>query len=227
MSPDPAKTSPELPLEYECPPQQGPRNRLTVFFRPLLALPHVILVGAPPLATASVSFSGLELGEAHTGIEFGGTAGVLGAVAGICAFIAWFAILFAGRHPDGLWGLGHLYLRWRARALTYMLLLRDEYPPFGDEPYPVAFALERPEGPRDRVRVGLRIFLLIPYALVLVLLSVAMMVVTVIAWLSMLFTGELSSGLHSFIARFIRWDLSLEAFFLLLRDEFPAFLPRD
>jgi hypothetical protein len=227
MSSDPAKTSPELPLEYECPPQQGPRNRLTVFLRPLLALPHVILVGAPPLATASVSFSGLELGDAHTGIEFGGTAGVLGAVAGICAVIAWFAILFAGRHPDGLWGLGHLYLRWRARALTYMLLLRDEYPPFGDEPYPIAFALERPEGPRDRVRVGLRIFLLIPYALVLVLLSVAMMVVTVIAWLSMLFTGELSAGLHGFIARFIRWDLSLEAFFLLLRDEFPAFLPRD
>ena len=64
-------------------------------------------------------------------------------------------------------------------------------------------------------------------ALVLVLLSVAMMIVTVIAWLSMLFTGELSPGLHSFIARFIRWDLSLEAFFLLLRDEFPAFLPRD
>lgn len=227
MRSEPPKTNPELPLEYECPPQQGPRNRLTVFFRPLLALPHIILAGAPPLATASVSFSGVDLEGARRGIEFGGTAGVLGAVAGICAFIAWFAIIFAGRHPEGLWGLGHLYLRWRARALTYMLLLRDEYPPFGDDPYPITFELGRPEVARDRLRVGLRIFLLIPYAIILALLSVAMMVVTLIAWLSVLFTGEMSAGLHTFIARFIRWDLSLEAFFLLLRDELPALLPRD
>ena len=56
------------------------------------------------------------------------SAGVLGAVAFICAVIAWFGILFASQHPRGLWDMGHLYMRWRTRGLAYMMLLRDEYP---------------------------------------------------------------------------------------------------
>ncbi|MEZ4382927.1 MAG: DUF4389 domain-containing protein [Nannocystaceae bacterium] len=151
MSREPPSTTPELPLEYECPPPGGgPRDRLTVFLRPLLALPHMILVGAPPLASLTLSLGDIE--GARSGIEFGGSAGVLGAVAGVCALIAWFAIVFGGRHPDGLWDLGHLYLRWRARALTYMLLLRDEYPPFGAEDYPIRFALVPPRQADMRLR---------------------------------------------------------------------------
>ena len=66
-------------------------------------------------------------------------------VAFVCAVIAWFAIMFTGRHPDGLWGLAAFYIRWRVRAGSYVALLRDEYPPFGDGDYPVAVYVERPQ----------------------------------------------------------------------------------
>ncbi|MCB9569147.1 MAG: DUF4389 domain-containing protein [Myxococcales bacterium] len=220
-----AKSPPaELPVDFTCPRPAGPRNRLTVFFRPILALPHLILIGGPPLVTLTVAAQGSDGGG---GIELGSHAGVLGAVAWACAVIAWFTLVFAGKHPDGLWRLGHFYLRWRAQALAYMLLLRDEYPPFGEDPYPAHFELPAPVGPRDRLRVGVRLLLLIPYAIVFAILAVILTVVTVVAWFSILIRGELSPDMHALIRRFIRWDLGIEAFFLLLRDELPAFVPTE
>jgi hypothetical protein len=135
------------PVLVEVEPDRGDRNRLTVAFRLILAIPHIILVGAPGLAIGWSSGSS--------------AGGVLGLVAGVCALIAWFAILFANQHPRGLWDLGAYYLRWRTRALPYMMLLRDEYPPFGDTDYPARFETTYPEGRRDKWAVGLRIFYVI------------------------------------------------------------------
>src|SRR5512146_3280804 len=103
------------PLSYDVAPPGGPRNRLTSAFRFILAIPHLLIVGSP---------SSVGIGSNN--------GGVFGTVAGIVAVIAWFAILFTGSFPRGLWDLSHMYLRWRARAIAYMALLRDEYPPFGD-----------------------------------------------------------------------------------------------
>lgn len=44
--------------------------------------------------------------------------------------VAWFAILFTGRYPAGLYEFGVGVLRWNTRVEAYLLLLRDEYPPF-------------------------------------------------------------------------------------------------
>src|SRR6476659_2807169 len=55
---------------------------------------------------------------------------------GIVTFIAFFAILFTGKYPRGLWDFGMLYQRWSARVSIYIFLMRDEYPPFGDDDYP-------------------------------------------------------------------------------------------
>ncbi len=49
----------------------------------------------------------------------------------VTVILAWFAILFAGRYPAGLYTFGTGYVRWSLRVQAYMLLLRDEYPPFG------------------------------------------------------------------------------------------------
>ncbi|MDQ7843437.1 MAG: DUF4389 domain-containing protein [Armatimonadota bacterium] len=52
-------------------------------------------------------------------------------VVGIFAWlIAWFAILFTGRFPRGLFDFLVGLLRWSFRVGAYVLLLRDEYPPF-------------------------------------------------------------------------------------------------
>lgn len=76
------------------------RNRVTVFFRMLMVIPHYIALMFVTIA-ASVVY-----------------------------LIAWFAVLFTGSMPTGmrdfLIGTG----RWLTRVQAYFWLLTDEYPPF-------------------------------------------------------------------------------------------------
>src|SRR3989338_6646569 len=43
---------------------------------------------------------------------------------------AWFAILFTGKYPRGLFDFSVGYQRWSNRVNAYMLLMTDAYPPF-------------------------------------------------------------------------------------------------
>ena len=45
-------------------------------------------------------------------------------------FLAWFAILVTGKYPRGLFKFSVGVGRWNQRLLAYLLLLRDEYPPY-------------------------------------------------------------------------------------------------
>jgi len=52
----------------------------------------------------------------------------------VCVIIAWFAILFTGRYPVGLFNFVTGVLRWSLRVSAYaFLLITDEYPPFSLE----------------------------------------------------------------------------------------------
>jgi hypothetical protein len=48
----------------------------------------------------------------------------------VITVVAWFAILFTGRYPEGLYQFALGSLRWSTRANAYALLIVDEYPPF-------------------------------------------------------------------------------------------------
>jgi hypothetical protein len=52
----------------------------------------------------------------------------------VTSVIAWFAILFTGAYPEGLYKFGVGVMRWGVRVESYALLMRDEYPPFTFEP---------------------------------------------------------------------------------------------
>jgi hypothetical protein len=115
------------------------------------------------------------------------------------------------------------YLRWRARAMAYLALLTDAYPPFGDDPYPVRVEVADAAGPRDRAGVALRLILAIPHFIVFFVVALAWFVATVIAWFAILLTGRYPDGLVGFSTGALRWLVRLEAYLLLLVDEYPPF----
>ena len=211
-----------FPVTYDVEPQLTGRNRLTSAFRIILAIPHLILVGGPGLGIslgAPLFYAFGDDGNDWSG--FGG-AGVIGFVIGIVAIISWFAILFTGKMPRGLWDFANFFFRWRSKAIAYTALLRDEYPPFGDGEYPVRYAAEYPET-RNRVSVLFRLFLLIPHYIVLFFVGIAAAVALIIAWFAILFTGSFPEGLYNFVVGYLRWSLRVETYGYLMHDEFPPF----
>jgi hypothetical protein len=191
------------------------RNRLTTAFRLILYIPHAILVGGIGI--------GFATGRNGGNASLGGETGLLGAAAYVLAVVSWFTIVIAGQHITGIRQFAAFYLRWRVRALAYLMLLEDEYPPFGDNPYPAAIEIVDPTGPRDRLSVGLRLLLAIPHFIVLVFLAIAWWVTAFIAWLLILLSGEYPRGLYDFGAGVLRWLLRVEAYMLLLVDDYPPF----
>ena len=191
------------PVTIAVEPRRQSGARLTVAFRPILALPHALLVG--PLWFARI-----------------GATGVLGAAAGLMAVVNWFAIVVAGRDLDGIREFQLYYLRWRVRALAYMALFVDDYPPFGEASYPAGLDVVAPIG-RDRTSVGFRLILALPHILLLCLLVLGWVIVTVVAWFVIVFTGRYPEGLEPFALGCLRWLIRVEAYALLLVDEYPPF----
>src|SRR5262249_48468401 len=116
-------------------------NRLTTAFRPILAIPHSILTG--PLYWSPRT----------------GGVGLLGAAAYVLAIVSWFTLVLTGTQAQGIRDFTLYYLRWRVRAIGYMALFVDGYPPFGDGPYPVSLDVMAPAGERDRLTIALRLLL--------------------------------------------------------------------
>jgi hypothetical protein len=183
--------------------QTGPRNRLTTLLRPILAIPHLILVGP--------AWSGRSPG------------GLLSAAAYVMAVVSWFTLLISDTHLPGIRDFSLYYLRWRTRALAYMALFTDAYPPFGDAEYPARIEVAPPVLPRDRATIAVRLLLVLPHAALLFFLLLGWFVTTVLAWFAILFTGEYPASLANFGLGVMRWLFRVEAYLLLLVDEYPPF----
>jgi hypothetical protein len=186
-------TSSPFPVEFDV---EYPErlSRLLIFFKWLLVIPHIIVLYA------------------------------VGAVAGLFTVIAWFAILFTGRYPRGMFNFVVGYYRWTYNIGAYVYLLRDEYPPFSLESgrYPVTFEVEYPER-LSRLLIFVKGLLVIPNVIVLYFVLLAWMVTTFIAWFAILFSGRYPKGLFDFAAGTLRWMARVNAYVLLLRDEYPPF----
>jgi hypothetical protein len=167
-------------------------NRLTTLFRIILAIPHWIVLS---ILNYAVRFTALA---------------------------AWLITVILGRQPEMLWNFHRWYVQWSANVGAYLLLMRDEYPPFGREPYPVVFELEYPER-QNRLTVFFRLLLVIPHAIVLAFVGIVALLLLIFTWFAILITGRFPNGCKNFILGTFRWGTRVNAYMLLLRDEYPPF----
>jgi hypothetical protein len=147
------------------------------------------------------------------------------------AVVSWFVILFTGRLPAGLANFQSMYLRYAMRTHTYAGFLRQEYPAFGfattpadpgDDPRVRVDIIPELEN-RNRLTTGFRLILVIPHAIVLAFLFIALFVVGLIAFFAVLFTGKWPTGLRDFALGVGRWYVRVVAYQLLLTDKYPPF----
>jgi hypothetical protein len=135
---------------------------------------------------------------------------------------SWLAIIVRGRIPRWLFNFLVALYRWQLRALGYVLLLTEAYPPFEGD-YPIDFDVRYPERlTRWKVLVW-KLITVIPHAIMLMFLWIGALLVTILAWFFILFTGRYPRGLFEYVAGVIRWSVRVNAYFLSLTDEYPPF----
>lgn len=210
----------DYPVSTQVAPRMEERNRLTTAFRFFLAIPHLLLVGGPAALGIGIGWS------RHGGGGWSGSGGILGLFVLLTTVALWFMIVFTGRHHGALWRFGAMFLRWRVRVMAYVMLLRDEYPPFGDGDYPATVDIPEPAGERNRLTVLVRLILVLPHMFVLALLQLLWAFSTAVSWFAILFTGRYPETLYGFALGVLAWVARVEAYVLLLRDEYPPFTLR-
>ena len=150
---------------------------------------------------------------------------------GIGAFLgiigAFFAVLFTGRYPEGIFNFVVGVFRWSMRVSAYTLLLVDPYPPFSldDDPnYPVRFNVDYPpDGKIARWRVFFAWVPVIPQLIIASIALFAAYFAVVVAFFSILFTEKVPRGVFDFIVNAERYYLRANAYAYYLTEKYPGF----
>ena len=131
-------------------------------------------------------------------------------------------ILFRAKYPRWWFDFNVEWLRFNERINAYLLLLRDEYPST-DEEQAVHLHLEYPANLNNFLPL-VKWLLALPHYVVLSILGIVGLVVTVIAWLAVIFTGRYPQGMFDFIVGVLRWGLRTQAYMqVLATDQYPPF----
>ncbi len=168
------------------------RSRLTVFFRLLLALPHIVWLT------------------------------LWGIVALLAAIVNWFATLIAGRSPDALHRFLASYVRYQTHVYAYLYLIANPFPGFTGkaDSYPVELSVEGPTT-QNRWTVFFRIFLVIPAGLIAGAYGGVLYVVALLGWFTGLFTARMPLGLRNAGALALRYSAQTSGYVYLLTDAYP------
>lgn len=198
------------------------RSRLTVFFRLLLAIPHLVWI-------------------------FIWAIGVVFAVVA-----AWLAGIVVGRVPRGLHRFLAAYVRYLVHVTAYVSLTANPFPSFTGEPgYPVDVELPEPAQQR-RWTIALRFLLALPASLLAAVvgwgvysgggsatqgdgtaegsfaflpLGGTLAACAVLGWFAALGLGREPNGLRDLGAYGIGYGAQTWAYFLLLTDRYPRSSP--
>jgi uncharacterized membrane protein len=199
-----AQASPPYPLTFSVDYPDRELNRVTSGFRIILAIPLLLLLAL----FGKGQFAGHPVS------------------AGLLLFLPVLALLvLRHKYPRWWFDFNLLLTRLEARIYSYVFLLRDEYPS-ADEEQAVHLDIVYPDAKNDLNRWAplWKWFLAIPHYIVLLFLYIAAVVVVIIAWFAILFTGRYPHGLFDFVVGILRWSLRVAAYaFLLVTDRYPPF----
>lgn len=154
---------------------------------------------------------------------------VLSNVAGVAVLIGWFAILFTGNFPPGLFRFVVMAQRYQWRALSHAMGLREAYPPFefdmtSADPVTDQARLDVDEPETlSRGLIFIKWLLAIPHVVVLAFVFIGVFFAWIVGAFAVLFTGAWPAGIRDFIVGASRWGQRVTAYVYLLRDEYPPF----
>jgi membrane protease YdiL (CAAX protease family) len=194
-------------------------NRWTVLFRIILAIPLFIIIGGFPFqifalglpddSTIRPLLSFLQVISLTT-------------VLGFLVFLSWWGIMFTRRFPPAFlkWSLG--LFRWQQNAIAYIYLLTSSYPPIITGPYELNLEII-PTVDHSRATTFFRVILVIPIAIVLWFLSLALIAVTFFAWWVIMFTRQYPRSMHELAVGIARLSCRVSAYLYLFVDDYPPF----
>jgi hypothetical protein len=199
------------PLSFRVDYPDRKLNRLTTFFRPFVALPILIVLGAVSGGTFTVSDSSSSTTAAAAG--------------GLLVLGPLLMIVFRQKYPRWWFDWNRELLRFSNRVGAYWLLMEDRYPSTDEEQY-VHLEVDYPDARVDLNRwlPLVKWFLAIPHYFVLLFLWIGAVVVSIIAWFAILFTGRYPRGMFDYVEGVLRWNNRVTAYVAILAtDRYPPF----
>ena len=186
-------------------------DRLTTFFRIFTVIPILIILG--------LLVSGTYESHSEQGWRY------MYHAAGFVVVPTVLMILFRKKYPRWWFDWNLALTKFATRVFSYLILLTDEYPST-DQDQAVHIEIPYPDA-KNELRSGMPLikwFLAIPHVFILCFLYVAVVVITIMSWFSILFTGNYPKGLFKFVVGVMRWSLRVNAYAVLLTtDKYPPF----
>ena len=169
------------------------RNRLTVFFRLILAIPHLVWY---------VLWS---------------------VVAAFAILVNWVASLINGSSPEGLHKFLAAWVRYSTHLTAYLYLVADPFPGFRGRlgTYPVDLEIDGPE-PQNRWKTGFRFILAIPAWILMSVLQYVIQIIGFLGWFVCLALGRMPQGMRDLSAYCLRFQAQTYAYAAVLTDRYPS-----
>lgn len=168
------------------------RSRLTVFFRLVLAFPHLVWLS------------------------------LWGVLALLAAIVNWIATLIAGTPPQWLHRFLSAYVRYQLQVSAYLYLVGNPFPGFvgaeGTYPIDPHVAARQRQG---RWAVLFRLILALPALILAAAFSWLLLTIAVLGWFAALATGRMPVGLRNAGAFALRYTAQASAYVFLVSPAYP------
>jgi uncharacterized protein DUF4389 len=197
------------PVQFSVDYPDRPLNRVTTFFRIFTVIPIAIVLG---------TVSGQTWGSSN-GRYYAAAAG------GLLFLGPLLMILFRLKYPKWWFDWNLELQRFASRVGIYLLLMDDRYPSTDDH-QSVRLDYRYPDVPVElnRFLPLVKWLLAIPHYIVLLFLDIGALVVVIVAWFAILFTGRYPRGMFTFVEGVIRWHNRVLAYaYILVTDRYPPF----